>query len=103
MEYSKYIFVSFKNKIVESKYNIFFFGNINRKYQKYFWFFNWNTYLKTDSANLLILFSVNEFNTRRIRKNFYVIFLRNISINNVCIALGKTKMQKIAIQKITTE
>ena len=47
-------------------------------------------YLKRDSANLLILFSVNEFH-KEICRNFYVIFLRNVSINNVCNALGKTQ------------
>ena len=60
------------------------------KFQKYFWFFLWNHYLKTDSPNLLILFSVNDFH-KKICRNFYVIFLRNVSSNNVCIALGKTQ------------
>ena len=61
-----------------------------KKFHKYFWFFHWNPYLKRDSANLLILFSVNEFH-KKICRNFYVIFLRNVSSNNVCIALGKTQ------------
>ena len=49
-----------------------------------------NPYLKTDSANLLIFFSVDDFNTR-LCENFYVFFVRDVSSNNVCIALGKTQ------------
>ena len=59
-------------------------------YHKYFWYFHWNPYLKTDSANLLILFSANDFH-KEICRNFYVIFLCNVSSNKVYIALGKTK------------
>ena len=59
------------------------------KFYKYFWFFHWNPYIKTDSANLLVLFPVDEFH-EKICRNFYVIFLRNVSSNNVCITLGKT-------------
>ena len=65
-------------------------------------FFHWNPYLKTDSANLRILFSVNDFH-KQICRNFYIIFLRNISRNNVCIAHGKHKMQKIKNHNIATE
>ena len=36
--------------------------------EKFNFFFHWNPYLKTDSANLLILFSANDFNPR-IREN----------------------------------
>ena len=36
--------------------------------------FPWNPYLKTDSANFLILFLVNDFQ-KYICKNFYVMFL----------------------------
>ena len=60
------------------------------KFHKYVCFFHWNPYLKTDSANLFILFSVNEFH-KEICRNFYVIFLRNVSSNNICIALGTTQ------------
>ena len=69
---------------------IIFLETYVEKFQKYFWVFYWNLYLKTDSANLLTIFSVNDFNTR-ICENFYVIFLRNLSNNNVQIALGKTQ------------
>jgi hypothetical protein len=31
---------------------------------------------------------------KKICRNFYVIFLRNVSSNNVCIALGKTQNAK---------
>ena len=65
------------------------FRNLRRKIPKVF-FFDWNPYLKIESANLLILFSVNDFH-KKICRNFYVIFLRNNSSNNVCTALGKTK------------
>ena len=40
------------------------FGNLSRKIKKYFWFVHWNPYLKTDSANLLILFSGNDFHKK---------------------------------------
>ena len=70
------IFVFFQNKLVE--------------FHKYFLFFHWNPYLKTDSANLLVLFSVNDFHKRIFRK-FSVIFLHNVFSKNVYIALGKTK------------
>ena len=53
-------------------------------------FFHWNPYLKTDSANLLILLSDNDFH-KKICRNFCVIFLRNVSSNNICIALGTTQ------------
>ena len=59
-------------------------------FYNYFCFFHWNPYIKTDSANLLILFPLNEFH-KKICRNFYVIFLRNVSSNNVCIAHGKTQ------------
>ena len=61
-----------------------------------FGFFHWNPYLKTNSANLLILFSVNDFHKKMCR-NFYVIFLHNVPSNDVCIALGK--MQNAEYQK----
>ena len=77
-------------KIAESKYRQFFSETYIEKFQKYFWFFHWNPYLKRDSANFLILFSVTDFH-KKICRNFYVIFLRNVSSNNVCIALGKTQ------------
>ena len=64
-----------------------------KKFRKYFWFFHWNPYLKTDSTNLLILFSGNDF-LKKICWNFYVIFLCNVFNNNVCIALGKTQNAK---------
>ena len=102
---SKDIFVFFKKKIVESKYQ-YFFGNLGRKIPKIFLVFHWNPYLKTDCANLPILFSVTskDFHTR-IRENFYIIFLRNVSNNNLCIALGKTQTQKAEnqIHKIASE
>ena len=60
-------------------------------------FFHWNPYLKTDSGNLLILFSVNDFHTN-ICKNFYVMFPAI-----VCIVLKKTKMQEIKTHKFATE
>ena len=41
-------------------------------------FFHWNPYLKTDSANPLILIAVNGFH-KKIRRNFYVIFLHHVS------------------------
>ena len=91
MAFSRYknvsinIFVFFQNKIVE-----LFSETYVEKFQTYFWFFHWNPYLKTDSATLLILFSVNEFH-KEICRNFYVIFLHNVFSNNVCIALGKTQ------------
>ena len=59
----------------------------------YFCYFYWNPYLKTDSASLLILFSVNDFH-KKICRNFYGIFLRNFYSNNERIALGKTKNKK---------
>ena len=55
--------------------------------------------LKVFSANLLIFFSVKDFH-RRIRENFYIIFLHNVSTNNLCIALGKTQNAEIQIHKI---
>ena len=36
------------------------------KFHKYFWFFHWNPYLKTNSANLLILISVNDFHKKHV-------------------------------------
>ena len=74
---SKYIFVFFENKVVESKYNILFW-KLTQKNAKHIFVFHWNPYLKTDSANFLILFSVNDFNTR-IRENFYIIFVRGVN------------------------
>ena len=61
---SKNIFGFFQNKIVESKFRCLFSETYVEKFQKYFWFFHWNPYLKTDSANLLILFSVNDFHKK---------------------------------------
>ena len=55
-----------------------------------FGFFHWNPYLKTNSANLLILFTVIVTSIKN-NRNIYVIFLRNVSSNNVCIAHGKTQ------------
>ena len=49
--------------------------------------------LKTDSVNLLVLFSDNDFHEKKCR-NFYVIFLHNVSSNNKCIALGKTQNEE---------
>ena len=57
-----------------------------------FGFFHWNPYLKTG----------NDF-LKKICRNFYIIFPRNVSSHNVCIALGKNKMQKIKIHDINTE
>jgi hypothetical protein len=70
------------------------------KFHKYFWFFYWNPYLKTDSANLDLLFSVNDFHKHR---NFYVIFLRNVSSNDICIAPGKTQIAEKKPRNINTE
>ena len=51
---SKYIFVFFQNKIVTLNPNtIYFLETYIEKFQKYFCF-HWNSYLKTDSANLLM-------------------------------------------------
>ena len=61
---SKNIFVFFQNKIVESKFRCLFSETYVENFKKYFWFFHWNPYLKTDSANLLILFSVNDFHKK---------------------------------------
>ena len=83
-------FFFFQNKNVESKYNNFFLETYVEKFHKYFCTFHWNPYLRADSANLLILFSGNDFH-KKICRNFYVIFLRNVSSNNVCIVLGKTQ------------
>ena len=77
-------------KLLNPIINIFFSETYVEKFHKYFWFFHWNPYLKTDSANLLILFSDNDFH-KKICRNFYVIFLHNVSSNNICIALGKTQ------------
>ena len=57
---------------------------------------------KTDSTYLLILFPVNEFH-KKICINFYVIFLRNVSSNNVCITLGKTQNAENQTHNIDTE
>ena len=82
---------------------IYFFGNLHRKIPKIFlFFFRWNPYLKTDSANLLILFSINDFH-KKIYRNFYIIFLQNVSSNNVCIALGKTQNAENQTHNIATE
>ena len=108
MAFSRYksvsinIFGFLQNKIVESKFKKIFLETYVEKFHKYFWFFHWNPYLKTDSANLLILFSVTDFH-KKICRNFYGIFLRNVSINNECIALGKTKNAKIKNHDINTE
>ena len=55
--------------------NLNFEGDYVEKFHKYYCFFHWNPYLKIDSAYLVILFSVNKKRCR----NFYVIFLRNVS------------------------
>ena len=110
MAFSRYksisinIFGLFQNKFVESKSKyIIIFGNVRRKIPKIFLFHHWNPYVKTDSANLLILFSVIEFH-KKICRNFYVIFLRNVSSSNVCIALGKTQnAENKKKQNINTE
>jgi hypothetical protein len=51
------IFDFFQNKIVESKYKELFSETCVEKFPKYFWFFHWNPYLKTDSAMPTSLFS----------------------------------------------
>ena len=89
-------------KLLNPIINIFFSETYVEKFHKYLWFFHWNPYLKTDSANLLVLFSVNDFHKRIFRK-FSVIFLHNVFSKNVYIALGKTKMQKIEKHNIITE
>ena len=43
--------------------NNYFWKTYLEKFHKYFWFFHWNPYLKSNSANLLILFSVKEIST----------------------------------------
>ena len=97
------IFVFFQNRIVESKSKLIFLETYIEKFHKYFWFFHWNPYLKTDSTNFHILFSVNDFN-KKICGNFYVIFIYNVSGNNICIALGKTQnVKEIKNQNIATE
>ena len=48
-----------------------------------FGFFHSNHYLKTNSFNLPILFSVIDFH-KKICRSFYVIFLHNVFINNAC-------------------
>ena len=63
------------------------FGNWRRKVPKIFLFFSLEL-LPLNRSKLAILFSVKEFHTR-IRENFYIIFLRIVSSNIVCIALGK--------------
>ena len=86
------IFFFFQNKIINSKYR-FISKTYIEQFHKYFSFFHWNPYLKTDSANLLILFSVNNFH-KRICRNFYVIFLCNASKQWCIIALGKTQKRR---------
>ena len=72
-----------KIKLLNPNRNIFWETYVE-KLHKYFW----NPYLKTESANLLIYFSVNAFHKKYIY--LYIIFLCNVSSNNVCIAIGKT-------------
>ena len=88
------IFVFFQNKILKSKYRWLFLETYVEKFHNCFWFFHWNSYLKTDSSNLLILISVNDFH-KKICRNFFVIFLQNVLSNNERIVLGKnTKCRK---------
>ena len=88
----------FQNKVIESKYKLLFSETYVEKFQKYFWFFNWNPYLKTDSANLHIHFSVNDFHKKAFR-NFYVMFPAIIYV----LHLEKHKMQKVKNRNINTE
>jgi hypothetical protein len=79
------IFVFFQNKIVESKYKWLFSETYVEKFHKYFWF--WSKQIVPSS-----LFSFQLMTSiKKICRNFYVIFLRNVSSSNVCTALGKTQ------------
>ena len=89
------IFVSFQKKIAKSKYRYFYFRKLTQKNSiNIFFFYYWNPYLKTDSANLLILFSVNDFH-KKICRNFYVIFYVIFPTIMYVSHLEKHKMQKI--------
>ena len=49
---------------------------------------------QTNSADLLVLFSVNDF-YKKIWRDFYRIFLCNVSSNDSCIALGELEHQTL--------
>ena len=74
----------FSSKIKLVNPNTYF----RRKIPKLFLFFSLESLPQTDTANLPILFSVNDFNTR-IHEHFDIIFQYNVSSNNVCIGLRK--------------
>ena len=78
-------------------------GVTEKVFSKYFFcFFLWNPQLKTDSAYLLILFSVKD-STTRVQKNSYIIFLKNVSSNTSCIAVEKILYVENQIHKKATE
>ena len=68
-----FLFVS-KIRLMDPNLDNYFRKLMWKKTHRYFCFFHWNPYLKTDSANLLILFSVNDFHKKNMQK-----FLRNLS------------------------
>ena len=76
---------------------IFCFETYVEKFQKIFLFFHWNPYLKTDSANILNIFSVTDFNTN-LFANLYVIFPAIMYV----LHLEKPKIKKSTIQVIAT-
>ena len=82
---------------------MFIFRNLRRKIPKVFWFFHWNPYLKTDSANIPCLFSLNDFHKKKYveisMQSFYVMFPAIMYV----LHLEKHKMQNIRNHNINTE
>ena len=95
-------FSGFHKKIVESKYKYFFSETYVEKFQKYFCFFHWIPYLETDSANLIILFSVNDFHKKYVEISMQSLYVMFPAIKYV-LHLEKHKMQKIENHNIATE